>query len=81
MAYKKPVCDCGTELVVRMDKIAEFEFAINKNGQLSKKGKRVTAFSQNNWGCLHCPKCGNRYEFNYDLVGDEKFKFRREELL
>jgi len=81
LGYEKPKCECGTELVVRMDKIAEFEFTIKKNGRISKKGKRVTSFSQNNWGSLHCNNCGNRYEFNYDLMGQEAFKFKREELL
>ncbi|QJD87886.1 hypothetical protein [Cohnella herbarum] len=81
MEYEKPKCECGTDLVVRMDKIAEFEFAIKKDGRISKKGKRVTAFSQSNWGSLHCNKCGNIYEFNYDLIGQESFKFKREEQL
>lgn len=81
MAYEKPKCECGTELVVRVDKVAEYEYAIKKNGTLSKRCKRVSTLSQHNWGCLCCPSCHNRYEFNYALMGNEAFKFKREELL
>jgi len=37
MYYQKPVCDCGGELILVVEKSLEFVTKINKNRQLSKK--------------------------------------------
>lgn len=81
MAYKKPICDCGKDLVFQVNASVELEYKINKDGHLSKRRKANTAPFEQGWGWLFCNSCGNRYDYNYSFRGEEAFKFKREELL
>ena len=37
MSYKKPICDCGEELISIVEESVEYLYKINKNGKLSKR--------------------------------------------
>lgn len=76
MAYQKPLCDCGKELVYWEERIYHVHTKINKNGRLSKC-KDVQWSGNGAYDRLHCPECGNQYWFNMDSKGrfirDEEF--------
>lgn len=73
MAYKKPVCECGTELIYSTEIVYLTQKKINKNGKFSKNKKLI---SVNELGVytatgisverLLCTECLKSYECEYD---------------
>ncbi|EOO44222.1 hypothetical protein CN553_12710 [Bacillus cereus] len=80
-SYEKPMCDCGEELVFQVEEYVSATYKIKKDGRLSKKRKYEPTGTLVNWGRLYCQKCGNSYEYDYDLKGEEKLKYKRKELI
>lgn len=66
MSYKKPICDCGEELVIRQEVVYEDETKITANGEKYKKSKTMFVIDYLNWERLHCIKCGKEYEYELD---------------
>ena len=60
MAYAKPVCTCGTELIYWSEKIYHVHQKINKNGTVSKKVEMLDS-GEGAYDRLHCPNCRNQY--------------------
>lgn len=66
-SYKKPKCDCGAVLHARMNEIWMVERYITKDGELGNMSKINTLLDEQGYEIkLHCPKCGNTYESDYD---------------
>ena len=66
--YKNPKCDCETFLYGRRNEIWIVGRAITKDGLLSNRIIGLqTNFDDADWEfTLHCPKCGNEYNVDYD---------------
>lgn len=66
--YIKPKCDCGTFLKARRNECWIVTRNITKNGKLSDKTVKInTSFDDAEYEIkLHCTKCGNIYEADYD---------------
>lgn len=65
--YKKSRCDCGAMLHTYSNEIWMVARRITKDGQLGNMIKVKTNFDENGYKIiLHCPKCSNEYESDYD---------------
>lgn len=66
--YKKPKCDCGFPLHGRRNETWIVTRSITQNGELSNNvvGRRTLMDDCDYEIKLHCPKCGNTYEVDYD---------------
>ena len=76
MKYKKPICNCGKELIYSTLIVYQTQKTINKNGTLSKKKSLVSAnelgvYSPLGDGDEHleCPHCYERFVCDYDKNG------------
>lgn len=58
--YKKPICECGTELVYWTERIYHVHQKINKNGTISKK-EEINEQGDGAYDRLYCPECRNQY--------------------
>lgn len=67
--YKKPVCDCGTELVWWSQPTYTVIYQINQNGQKSKRPLRMWYEGEEPFERLQCPECGTEYKIEYDEKG------------
>lgn len=77
MAYKKPICDCGSELLYEVDIVQSTTFRILKNGKISKKPYQKGTSGASNFGRLICPRCSRTYEYNAKLAGADAYKALR----
>lgn len=78
MKYKKPVCECGNELVYICDVKYTQWFKINMNGRVRKKPYiehqiHTDAFFE----CLWCSKCN--CEYDYELLDGKMYRGDRHE--
>ncbi|BBI32465.1 hypothetical protein [Cohnella abietis] len=79
MAYKKPICECGEELLFEVEEVQVVQYEILKNGFVAKRPFHKGIHGDNNWGVLVCNTCRKQYEFNRSFVGKDKFKMLRDE--
>lgn len=65
MAYEKPKCDCGRELMItKMESVEKF-YKIKKDGTLCKKPNETTiGYIQEEH--LWCSECCETYAIDYD---------------
>lgn len=66
--YRKPKCDCGNYLTARRSEYWSVERAITSDGELSNRVIKIgTGIDDSDYEIrLHCRKCGNQYECEYD---------------
>lgn len=66
--YKKPLCECGGDIVLSEGRSVEEIYEITKAG---KQAKRMTCreYSVNDFKVLRCKKCTNRYWYGVDKNG------------
>lgn len=67
MAYQKPMCECGEELVYEVEKIVTLQYKIKKDGRRYAK-PIIDRYASNGYtdgfGRLVCPECSAKYEYN-----------------
>lgn len=79
--YEKPKCDCGEDLVVHYVDYVQYEQKIKKDGTLYKKKDVMGDNVRHSVDILYCKKCMNSYESDWDLYGENAFKYKRGNLL
>lgn len=69
MSYKKPVCDCGKELVWWEQAVYTETYKISQFGLKTKKKVYSMPEGALNYQRLHCIDCGSEYEIKEDGKG------------
>lgn len=64
MAYQKPTCDCGGELVLVEQMVMDVAQRITKKGYLFKK-RTITNEEGYGTSWLKCCDCGKEYDWSY----------------
>ncbi|RRJ54959.1 hypothetical protein EHV15_35910 [Paenibacillus oralis] len=70
MAYIKPICNCGTDLIFTQEFFYREQWRIGPNGKLFDRRMRQSEDDKYVlYEMLRCPQCLEHYEFEYDELG------------
>ncbi|MED0676971.1 hypothetical protein ABEV55_12300 [Aneurinibacillus thermoaerophilus] len=69
MAYQKPTCECGEELIYWTQKGYTEESKILKSGKIAKRPYHVYGNEMLVWDRLKCNRCYGEYHIEHDSSG------------
>ncbi len=66
---KKPMCDCGGELLIYTEEVHKLYWKINKDGKKSKRFIDRNDGDNNIYDRLRCSECGMEFWYDEDDEG------------
>ncbi|MNZ96470.1 hypothetical protein D3C78_1156630 [compost metagenome] len=67
LAYEKPKCDCGDDLIYWVQEAVTVTRNITKAGKIGKhENVERVGEGSGNLSRLSCPSCGKEYEWDFD---------------